>query len=74
MQQSFPAYAGPAGIQSTPYADAAPDDAGTAAILNRLDAPRPDANGWCGIKLTSTERFIYNSPGYSAAESLHVQQ
>jgi len=28
-----PAYAGPAGLRSAPYADAAPDNAGTSAIL-----------------------------------------
>ena len=47
----------------------------TQPIHERHDAPRPDADGWCGTKLTSTERFIYNFAVSSAAEPPHkVQQ
>ena len=48
MQQSFPAYGGPAGIQSAPYIDAAPDDAGTSAILIGMMLQDPMPTGGAG--------------------------
>ena len=30
----------------------------TQPIQERYDVPRPDADGWCGTKLTSTERIM----------------
>jgi len=32
----------------------------TQPIHERHDVPRPDADGWCGTKLTSTERYHLN--------------
>ena len=41
---------------------------------NHAHLPSIDANKRYETKLTSTERFIYNFPGYNTAEPLHVQQ
>jgi len=43
-----PAYAGPAGLRRAPYADAAPDDAGTSAILTGMILQDPMPTGGAG--------------------------